>query len=264
MSKSLTNIEKISNYLTQYRQIYGDTIYINKTILQASNIDKKEINTISNKKQEIFIEKENTSAGDLDLFESDETLKQCTNLGEFKHLISKCQKCPLGATRKNLVFGAGNPNADLMVIGEAPGADEDAQGEPFVGRAGQLLTNILDAIKFERKDIFIGNILKCRPPENRRPLPAEIEQCLPYLEKQIELIKPKFILILGLTAANTLLGNKLSMGEIRGKIFEYQGIKTMVTYHPAALLRNPNWKPYVWKDVQLLRKLYDEELGIGN
>ncbi|HPO61888.1 MAG TPA: uracil-DNA glycosylase [Candidatus Kapabacteria bacterium] len=261
MNENLTYIERLNSYLKQYRQIYGDTIYIDKTILLSCNIHKEKTNDFSDKKQEVFAENENILINDLDLFENEDTLKECKSLGEFKHLISGCQKCPLGATRKNFVFGSGNPNADLMIIGEAPGADEDLQGEPFVGRAGQLLTNILNAIKFDRKDVFIANILKCRPPENRRPLPTEVKECLPYLEQQIKLVKPKYILILGLTAANSLLNNTLQMGEIRGKLFEYQGIKTMVTYHPSALLRNPNWKPFVWKDVQLLRKMYDEEIN---
>jgi len=164
----------------------------------------------------------------------------------------------LGKTRTKFVFGVGNPNADIMVIGEAPGADEDAKGEPFVGRAGQLLTKILQATNFEREEVFIANILKCRPPDNRTPIPSEVEQCEPYLLKQIELIKPKFILAVGLTAANTLLKQKFKMADIRGKVFDYHGVNMLVTYHPAALLRNPEWKKYTWEDVQLLRRLYDE------
>jgi DNA polymerase len=167
-------------------------------------------------------------------------------------------QCPLGQTRTKFVFGVGNPNADIMIIGEAPGADEDAKGEPFVGRAGQLLTKILQAINFEREEVFIANILKCRPPDNRTPIPSEVEQCEPYLLKQIELIKPKFILAVGLTAANTLLKQKFKMADIRGKIFDYHGVNMLITYHPAALLRNPEWKKYTWEDVQLLRRLYDE------
>jgi DNA polymerase len=148
-----------------------------------------------------------------------------------------------------------------MVIGEAPGADEDAQGKPFVGRAGQLLTKILQAINLERDDVFIANIVKCRPPENRRPLPNEIDACEPYLMKQIELIKPAFILALGLTAADTLLKQKHTMGDVRGKLFDYHGTKLLVTYHPAALLRNPQWRAPVWEDVKMLRRLYDEYLA---
>ncbi|MEJ5245522.1 MAG: uracil-DNA glycosylase [Bacteroidota bacterium] len=182
------------------------------------------------------------------------------SLDELYNKIKDCQKCPLGMTRTKFVFGEGNPNADIMVIGEAPGADEDMQGRPFVGRAGQLLTKILESVGFERKDVFIGNINKCRPPGNRVPAKNEVEACEPFLLKQIELIRPKFILALGLTAANTLLKSNYKMGDIRGKLFDYNGIQTLVTYHPAALLRNPNWKKPVWEDMKLLRKLYDESI----
>jgi DNA polymerase len=183
-----------------------------------------------------------------------------TSLEQFNTKICGCLKCPLGATRTNFVFGSGNANADIMVIGEAPGADEDEQGLPFVGRAGQLLTKILESVELQRDDVYICNILKCRPPNNRKPLASETDQCEPYLWKQIELIKPKFILALGLTAANTLLKNKESMTQLRGRIHDYQGIRTIVTYHPAALLRNPDWKKHTWEDVKFLRKLYQETL----
>ena len=165
-------------------------------------------------------------------------------------------------TRKNFVFGTGNPNAKVAVIGEAPGADEDVQGKPFVGRAGKLLTDILKAINFERDEVFICNILKCRPPGNRNPLPDEIEKCEPYLHKQLKLINPDFILCVGAYAAQTLLKMKEPLGKMRGKIFDYKLdekiIKTVITYHPAALLRNPNWKKPTWEDVQLFRKEYDK------
>jgi DNA polymerase len=179
-----------------------------------------------------------------------------TSLEEFRATICECLNCPLGHTRKSFVFGSGNPNADIMVIGEAPGADEDEQGLPFVGRAGQLLTKILEAIELQRDEVYICNILKCRPPNNRKPLASETDQCEPYLWQQIALIKPKYILALGLTAANTLLKNKASMSELRGRTHDYQGIPTIVTYHPAALLRNPEWKKLAWEDVKYLRTLY--------
>jgi uracil-DNA glycosylase family 4 len=183
---------------------------------------------------------------------------QATTLDELNALICKCTKCPLGFTRTNFVFGVGNPHATLMLIGEAPGADEDAQGEPFVGRAGQLLTRILEAINFKRSDVYICNILKCRPPNNRKPTPEESETCKPYLKKQIALVKPKVILCLGLTAAENLLGTNESMSRLRGRVMQYEGIPVMVTYHPAALLRNPNWKRPTWEDVQAVRKLHDD------
>lgn len=182
------------------------------------------------------------------------------NLDELNRMICECRKCALGATRTKFVFGVGNPNATLMLIGEAPGADEDAQGEPFVGRAGQLLNKILEAIHFQRSDVYICNILKCRPPNNRKPTPEESELCKPYLKKQIALVKPKVILCLGLTAAENLLGTHESMSRLRGRVMNYEGVPVMVTYHPAALLRNPNWKRPTWEDVQAVRKLHDDLL----
>lgn len=181
-----------------------------------------------------------------------------TTLNELNARICHCTKCALGATRTKFVFGVGNPKATLMLIGEAPGADEDAQGEPFVGRAGQLLNKILEAIHFKRSDVYICNILKCRPPNNRKPTPEESELCKPYLKKQIEIVKPKVILCLGLTAAENLLGTNESMGKLRGRVMQYEGVPVMITYHPAALLRNPNWKRPAWEDVQAVRRLHDE------
>lgn len=184
-----------------------------------------------------------------------------TSLDSLNQMICGCQKCPLGRTRTKFVFGVGNPNADIVVIGEAPGADEDATGEPFVGAAGQLLNKILAAIHFKREEVYICNIIKCRPPGNRTPERFEVDQCKPYLYKQLDLIRPKFILAVGLTAANTLLDRKARMGELRGAVHDYYGIQTVVTYHPAALLRNPQWKRATWEDVQMLRRLYDEWKG---
>lgn len=178
--------------------------------------------------------------------------------------ICTCTKCPLGHTRTKFVFGVGNPHATLMLIGEAPGADEDAQGEPFVGRAGQLLNKILEAIKFKREDVYICNILKCRPPNNRTPQPEEVDHCIPYLQKQIALIQPKVILCLGLTAAQNLLGTTENLGKLRGRQLTYEGTPLMVTYHPAALLRNPHWKRPAWEDVQSVRALHDELVRKAN
>lgn len=183
------------------------------------------------------------------------------SINQLYERIHTCQACPLGLTRTKFVFGSGNENADIMIIGEAPGADEDEQGLPFVGKAGQLLTKIIEAIDLKRDEVFIANILKCRPPNNRRPQASEVDECEPYLHKQISLIKPAFILVLGLTAADTLFKSKHKMADARGQLKEYQGIKTLITYHPAALLRNPELKKPVWEDVKLLRKLYDEFLN---
>jgi len=179
----------------------------------------------------------------------------------FQESMNDCQKCSLAKTRRHLVFGAGNPRADVMLIGEAPGKDEDIQGKPFVGRAGQLLDKILVAIDFRREEVYIGNVLKCRPPGNRDPLPEEIVLCMPCLLKQIEIIQPRIILALGRIAAQTLLKTKASLNHLRGGIHDFQGISLIVTYHPAALLRNPQWKRPTWEDIQQLRRLYDERVG---
>jgi uracil-DNA glycosylase len=179
------------------------------------------------------------------------------NLEDLDKLICNCTKCDLHKGRNKFVFGVGNPKADVVLVGEGPGAEEDKQGEPFVGRAGKLLNDILKAINFTREEVYIANVVKCRPPGNRTPLPEEMELCMPHLIKQIELIKPKLILCLGLVAAGALLKKKDSLGKMRGKIFEFNHTKVMVTYHPAALLRNPNFKRDCWEDVKAFRKLYD-------
>ena len=183
------------------------------------------------------------------------------SLDKYKNKIQLCKKCELSRTRHHFVFGDGNHDANLMLIGEAPGKDEDIQGLPFVGKAGQLLDKILASIDFKREEIFIGNILKCRPPHNRNPLPEEIDLCMPYLEKQIQLIQPQIILVLGRIAANALLNTALPISKLRGMVHQYRDISLIVTFHPAALLRNPQWKRPVWEDVQKLRTLYDKIVG---
>ena len=175
----------------------------------------------------------------------------------FRQQICDCSKCSLCSTRQNFVFGAGNPAAGIMFVGEAPGADEDRQGEPFVGAAGQLLNKIISAMDLRREDVYICNILKCRPPNNRDPQPDEIEQCEPYLKRQIELIQPKVICTLGRFAAQTLLRSSDSMGHMRGQSHQYEGIPLVATYHPAALLRNAQWKRPTWVDMKRVRQIYD-------
>ena len=174
-------------------------------------------------------------------------------LSKLKKQVEKCTKCELCKGRTNVVFGVGDPDADLMFVGEAPGHHEDMQGEPFVGRAGQLLTKIIESIGLKREEIYIANILKCRPPENRNPNAREIVLCTPHLIKQIEIIRPKVICALGTFAAQTLLDTKEAIGKLRGKFFEYQGTKFLPTYHPAYLLRNPNDKKKVWSDIKKIR-----------
>ena len=168
--------------------------------------------------------------------------------------MANCQLCPLSKTRHNVVFGDGNPNAQIVFVGEAPGADEDQQGLPFVGKAGQLLTKIIEAMGINRKDVYICNILKCRPPENRNPLPDEISLCEPFLKKQLQAISPKVICALGTFAAQTLLKTDVTISLLRGRFHTYNGIKLMPTYHPAYLLRNPSAKKPVWEDVQMIMK----------
>ena len=182
-------------------------------------------------------------------------------ISEFNSAIEGCMNCPLGATRTNFVFGSGNPNADIMFVGEAPGEKEDLEGLPFVGRSGKLLTDILKAIDLSREDVYIANILKCRPPNNRDPNKAEIEECEPYLLKQIELIKPKLLVALGRISATTLLRSNDSLTAMRGQVFDYHGTDMVVTYHPAALLRNPNWKRPAWEDFKKIREMYLEKRG---
>ncbi|HYI09687.1 MAG TPA: uracil-DNA glycosylase [Thermoanaerobaculia bacterium] len=170
-----------------------------------------------------------------------------------------CQSCRLAGTRTNVVFGVGNPNADLMFIGEAPGFDEDKKGEPFVGRAGQLLTDIIKAMKLTRDDVYIANVIKCRPPENRNPEPDELESCRPFIQRQVALIQPKVIVTLGRFGLQSLTEKSYGISAVRGQWLDYNGIKLMPTYHPAYLLRTPSAKKDVWNDMKKVMT----ELGIG-
>lgn len=216
----MTKNNFINQYLRQTQDIYGDKLYLK--INKQTNIA-------------------NSSKNALD---------------DFNHSINTCQKCQLGNSRTNFVFGVGDKNADLLLIGEAPGEKEDLEGIPFVGRAGKLLDKILSAISLSRdKGVYICNVLKCRPPDNRDPLPSEIEQCEPYLKEQINLIKPKLIVALGRVAAKTLLKNDLALKDMRSIKHDYYGTPLIATYHPAALLRNQNLKPAAWEDFKWIRSL---------
>lgn len=175
-----------------------------------------------------------------------------STLGEVKKELGDCRRCPLASGRLNIVFGEGNEKAQLVFVGEAPGEDEDAQGRPFVGRAGQLLTKIIVAMGLRREDVYICNILKCRPPGNRNPKDEEIAACEPFLIKQLGVLRPKVICALGAFAAKTLLKNETPISALRGNFHSYQGIKVMPTFHPAYLLRNPGAKKQVWEDVQVI------------
>jgi DNA polymerase len=176
-------------------------------------------------------------------------------LDALKKEVLRCKACSLSKTRLNVVFGSGNPRAGLMFVGEAPGSEEDIQGLPFVGRAGQLLTKIIEAMDLKREDVYIANILKCRPPDNRAPLPEEIEACRGNVRRQIAIIKPKVICTLGKFASQTLLNTETTISRLRGNFYEYEGIKVMPTFHPAYLLRNPHDKKLAWSDMKKIKKL---------
>jgi DNA polymerase len=190
------------------------------------------------------------------MFSAASPLDGASTLADVEKVASVCEKCELSRGRNSVVFGVGNADASLMFIGEAPGRDEDLQGIPFVGRAGQLLDKILAAASIARDDVYIGNIIKCRPPNNRTPLTNEIEACMPYLAKQIEFIRPRIICTLGLPATQTLLGVRGSMASLRGKIYRHGDILIIPTYHPAAALRDPRYKKPIWEDFQVLKREY--------
>ena len=214
------NPELLFRYLKQTKSLYGNQIF-----LDAENIKETVQNTHD-------------------------------DLESFNASICQCQKCPLGDTRTNFVFGTGNPKADIVFVGEAPGEKEDLEGEPFVGRAGKLLDKMLAAIDLSRIDVYICNVLKCRPPKNRDPLPGEVDLCEPYLKTQLSIINPKLIVALGRISACTILRTKEPLKNLRNRRFKYEGIDLLVTYHPAALLRNPNFKIPTWEDFQLIRDKY--------
>lgn len=259
-------IRDTEKYLKYVKSFYPFNIYVDKDTpsqLNPNQNSRVEDDKIIYKPPAEAEEKQEVkSVIEKDLFGNEVTIKEdwefSESLDAMNEKICNCRKCALGNTRTKFVFGVGNPNADIVCVGEAPGADEDAQGFPFVGRAGQLLNKILASVELKREEVYICNILKCRPPGNRNPLPEEIAQCEPYLKYQLNLIKPKLILALGKFAADTLLNLNQALNKMRGKIHYYNGIKTMVTFHPAALLRNPQWKRPTWEDMQQFKKLYDE------
>ncbi|MEJ5285732.1 uracil-DNA glycosylase [Bacteroidetes/Chlorobi group bacterium Naka2016] len=244
--------KKVENFLKFLKENYGETI---SSLISYSK--QSENLLIKETKQSDYSSKITHS---LDIFSTNDDWYNSKSLEELESRINRCIKCELGKTRTKFVFGSGNPNADIMLVGEAPGADEDIQGLPFVGRAGQLLTKLLKNFGIDRNDVYICNILKCRPPNNRKPLPSEIEMCKPYLLKQIELIQPKVIIALGATAVEGLFNLKKKMGELRGKILNFNQIPVIVTYHPAALLRNPNWEKEFLDDLTILHKQFPNVL----
>lgn len=265
-------INETEKYLDNFGRFHGNKLYIDKfsksggTEENSGDLpDAPEPVKKNRPKLKIKQETATNAVAEVDIFGNEKVLREewefSESLDDLNSKINTCLKCALGKTRSNFVFGVGNPKADIVVIGEAPGADEDAQGEPFVGRAGQLLNKILEATGFQREEVFILNILKCRPPANRNPLPEEVEKCRPYLEKQLKLIDPKLILLLGRVAAESLLKTKEPLNKLRGKVHNYKGWKVMVTFHPAALLRNPNWKRPTWEDMKQFKELYESITG---
>lgn len=202
---------------------------------------------------------------------SPEEIAALSDLPTVAAVACNCTRCPLHATRTHVVFADGDPEARLMCVGEAPGAVEDETGLPFVGPAGKLLDRLLLATGLRRESVYICNVLKCRPPRNRNPEPEEIERCSPYLLRQVELVRPEVIVAFGAFAARTLVGSRESIGRLRGRVHAFAGAPLVVTYHPAALLRNPAWTRPTWEDLQLARRILDgdgvpgaveQELGI--
>ncbi|MEA1961312.1 MAG: uracil-DNA glycosylase [Bacillota bacterium] len=189
---------------------------------------------------------------------TEEAYPEIKGFAELEKLNLSCEKCGLRSTCKQVVYGGGNPHADLLFIGEGPGADEDAKGIPFVGRSGKLFDKILAAVKFDREEIYITNVVKCRPPGNRLPNPNEVKVCRNYLEAQIRLMQPKIIVCLGSAASRAVIAPRSSIGQVRGRWLQRNGIKMMATYHPAALLRNESYKRPTWEDFKLIRDAYNE------
>ncbi|WP_020402968.1 uracil-DNA glycosylase [Gracilimonas tropica] len=259
-------IEKAERFLKQQMDMYGDFSmkFPDSTSLENQNLQKNnkptkdQVREVSNNYQvETGQDSVQPEKPERELTKQ-EKIAACDTLEELRTLCENADELRTDLDGTNLVFGVGNPNADLMIVGEAPGYNEDQQGEPFVGEAGQLLDKIMAAIDFKRGDIYIANILKHRPPNNRDPKPEERKRSLPYLLRQIELVDPKIILCVGRVSATTLLNEDTSLSKLRGKFHSFHGRELMATYHPAALLRNKQWKRPTWEDVQKLRKRYDE------
>lgn len=267
-------IEEVINFIKKERELYGDfSVDFNDNDSESfSSSGETDSSESSVREPSPQLRSSGNNDGSMDGLDSQENLfnpdkdrevysqiDQCNTLEELKALCKKAEVLKTDLKDTNLVFGVGNPDADLMLIGEAPGAEEDKLGEPFVGAAGQLLNKILAAVNFERDDVYIANILKHRPPNNRNPLPEERQRSLPFLLRQIDLINPKLILSLGKVSAQTLLDNDDSLSSMRGKFHSFRDkYELMATYHPAALLRHAKWKRPTWEDMQKLRKRYDE------
>ena len=251
-------LHDLSVYLNWYKTVYGDEIRFDGDLGLSVPVSVTETVPAQNPvATSPTIKKIHSPTPPLKGFNESLVHQGNPQLKKFYHEINKCAKCGLGHTRTNFVFGMGNPQADIMFIGEAPGRDEDLQGLPFVGKAGQLLDKMLFALQMKREDVFIANVLKCRPPNNRDPLPDEVLHCEPYLKEQIEIIKPKVIVALGRISAQVLLKKTDSLSVLRQSDHTYENIPFIVTYHPAALLRNPRWKENSWHDLKKINSLLD-------
>jgi len=244
-------LQEISHFFNWYKTTYGNEISF------EGDVEIDEYSTISTGSNAGVGEVEKKyipqSQSRSDVFNEKLVHQDHPQLKSFYREINQCSKCALHKQRTHFVFGMGNPVADLMFIGEAPGRDEDLQGLPFVGKAGQLLDKMLFALGMKRQEVYIANVLKCRPPNNRDPLPDEVVQCEPHLKRQIEIIHPKVIVALGRISAQVLLRKMDSLTILRQNEQSYEGIPFIVTYHPAALLRNPGWKPKAWQDLQKIK-----------
>ena len=267
MSNPQELIEKAERFLKQQQEMYGN--FSVKLQTTEQNLASQEPESGENNRTSLAEDpSESYTATDEDQesvqpepkkeLSKAEKIANCQSLNELKVLCEETEDLKTDLEGTNLVFGVGNPDADIMVIGEAPGFNEDKQGEPFVGEAGQLLDKIMAAINFSRDEIYIANILKHRPPNNRDPKAEESASSLPYLLRQIELVDPKLILCVGKISATTLLNEDTSLGRLRNNFHKFHGRELLATYHPAALLRYPKYKRPTWEDVQMLRKRYDE------
>ncbi len=261
-------VERASRFLKQQRELYGDfSVRLEEEVKEAEKTEEahepevafeSDAEHSSPKPESTELEVETK----VELTPA-QRIAKCATLDELRALCEQDEKLRTDLEGTNLVFGVGNANANLMIIGEAPGQNEDQQGEPFVGQAGQMLDKIMEAINFKREDIYITNILKHRPPDNRDPKAEESQRSLPYLLRQIELVDPKLILCVGRISATILLNKDTTLKNLRQKFHPFHGRELMATYHPAALLRNKQWKRPAWEDVQMLRKRYDELMKEG-
>ncbi|HHM02793.1 MAG TPA: uracil-DNA glycosylase [Caldithrix abyssi] len=250
MNEDLLN--DIKHLLQWYRLNYGDEIALSEDFSLNLSIEEEEPAPAVPQAVPPAVETDVPSADTAKIHGHHPKLKA------FYEQIRDCKQCDLAKSRKHFVFGMGNPDADIMFVGEAPGRDEDEQGFPFVGRAGKLLNKMLFALSMKREDIYIANVLKCRPPGNRDPLPDEVLQCEPYLKQQIEIIRPRVMVALGRIAGQVLLRSEASLKQLRESTHRYNGIPCIVTYHPAALLRNSGWKAAAWQDLKKIKSIMDD------